>query len=71
MRRFGVSFGVFSGRIHCGRINKAQNAFLNGKEDCTDEAVWCVGEYVVSRGGETTITSKGGVTMRIQAEVVL
>lgn len=70
MRRFGVSFGVFSGRIHCGRINKAQNAFLDGKEDCTDEAVWCAGEYVISQGGETTITSGGGVTMRIRAEVI-
>lgn len=68
MRRFGVSYGVFSGRIHCGPINKAQNAFLDGKEDCTDEAVWSAGEYVRSQGGEVELTSKGGVRMRIRAE---
>lgn len=70
MRKFAVSYGVFSGRISCGRINKAQNAFLDGKEDCTDEAVWSVGEYVRSQGGEVKLTSKGGVTLRIRAEVV-
>lgn len=69
MRRFGVSYGVFSGRIHCGLINNAQNAFLDGKEDCTDEAVWSAAEYVVNSGGEIELTSKGGVTMRIRAEV--
>lgn len=70
-RKLGVQFGWLSHRIHVGRLNKAQNAFLDGKEDCTNEAVWAAAEYVAKVcDGEMELTNHAGTTMRIRAEVV-
>jgi hypothetical protein len=70
-RKFGVQFGWLSHRIHVGRLNKAQDAFLDGKEDCTNEAVWAAAEYVAKAyDGEMELTNPAGTTMRIRAEVV-
>ncbi len=70
-RKLGVQFGWLSHRIHVGRLNKAQNEFLDGKEDCTNEAVWAAAEYVAKAcDGEIELTDSAGTTMRIRAEVV-
>lgn len=43
--RLGIGYAsLTSKRIFIGRINKAQNAFLDGKEDHTEGAVWVVAE---------------------------
>lgn len=71
-RKFGVQFGWLTHRIHVGRLNKGQTAFLDGKEDCTDEAVWAAAEYVAKVcDGEMELTNRVGTTMRIRAEVVV
>lgn len=50
-RKFGVSYGWLTGRIHVGRINAKQDAFLAFKEDCTEEALFAVAELVHAKGG--------------------
>jgi hypothetical protein len=71
MSTYGVAYGLLSGRIFVGRLNKTGRAFTNGKEDHTDQATWSAAEYIVNQhAGELELTSDGGVTMRIRAEVV-
>lgn len=43
--KYGIQAAPITNGIHVGRINKAGNAFLDGKEDCTDMAICAVAEY--------------------------
>lgn len=45
MTRYGVQSGLFSDAIHVGELNKTGTAFTN-KEDCTDQAIAAVVEYI-------------------------
>lgn len=53
-KKFGVQYGPVTKQIFVGRINKAQNLFLE-KEDCTLECVCAVVELLKKQGGSITL----------------
>ena len=59
--KWGIGYAsLTSKRIFIGRINKAQNAFLDGKEDHTEDAVWAVAEFVDEvHSGDMQLTHPG------------
>lgn len=64
---FGVQLDAESNQIVAGRMNKAQDALLAGKEDVTDMAVLSVAEYVVRNfDGAAEIEYEDGITYQIQ-----
>lgn len=70
MTRYGVQSGLFSGAIHVGELNKTGTAFTN-KEDCTDQAIAAVVEYIDRHhGGELSGQYGDGtkVTITIKKE---
>lgn len=71
IRKFGIQCGWHTNRIQIGRVNKAQNAFLDGREDHTDDAIWAVAEHVENLpDGTVELTNSRGVTYRIRAEKI-
>lgn len=70
--KVGIQYGWLSKRIFIGRINKAQNAFLDGQEDHTESSVWAVAEYVSTVcDGEMELTNPlSGKRFRISVEDV-
>lgn len=70
MSRYGVQSGLFSDAIHVGELNKTGTAFTN-KEDCTDQAIAAVVEYIDRHhGGELSGQYGDGtkVTITIKKE---
>ena len=70
MTRYGVQSGLFSDAIHVGELNKTGTAFTN-KEDCTDQAIAAVVEYIDRHhGGELSGQYGDGtkVTITIKKE---
>jgi hypothetical protein len=69
--KFGISYqGLVSRRIYIGRLNKAQTAYLDGKEDHTEQAVLSVGEYVLAAMQGDMEISNGHKRLRIRVEEV-
>lgn len=69
MTRYGVQSGLFSDAIHVGELNKTGTAFTN-KEDCTDQAIAAVVEYLLRHNdGELTGRYPDGTKITITATV--
>lgn len=45
MPKYAIQSALFSDAIHVGELNKTGTAFTN-KEDCTDQAIAAVVEYI-------------------------
>lgn len=59
MNRYGIQSALFSDAIHVGQLDKSGAAFIN-KEDCTDQAIAAVVEYLLRHhDGELTERSHG------------
>lgn len=52
---YGIQAAPFSAAIHVGRLSKDRTMFLdsaaNPKEDCTDMAIFAVGDYARKHHG--------------------
>lgn len=66
---FGVSLGPFSGRINAGLLDGKGHAFTS-KQDCTDQCLIAVAQYVLNHDGDHTITDALGQSVRIRVERV-
>ena len=66
--KFGVQAGVLSKEIHVGRLNKAGNAFLDGKEVSTDMVLAATAQYVRHHfDGGMAVTFPGlGIEMTVK-----
>lgn len=70
MNRYGIQSGLFSDAIHVGELNKTGAAFTS-KEDCTDQVLAAVIEYITRHhGGEVSGQYGDGtkVTITIKKE---
>ena len=54
-----IACSPLTGRIYCGRLNKAGNAFLDGKEDATSDVLAALIEKATFHGGEFDIEGGG------------
>lgn len=54
-----IAASPLTGRIYGGRINKAGNAFLDGKQDVTSDVLLAVIEKAAFHGGEFDIEGGG------------
>lgn len=59
MKNLKIATAVMSGRIYAGKVNKAGNAFLDGKIDVTGDCVNAVCEHAIGKGGVITLTANG------------
>ena len=69
MSRYGIQSALFSDAIHVGQLDKSGAAFIN-KEDCTDQAIAAVVEYIDRHhGGELTGRYPDGTKITITVTV--
>lgn len=69
MNRYGIQSALFSDAIHVGQLDKSGAAFIN-KEDCTDQALAAVVEYLLRHhNGELTEQSPDGTKITITVTV--
>lgn len=69
MNRYGIQSALFSDAIHVGQLDKSGAAFIN-KEDCTDQAIAAVVEYLLRHhDGELTGRSPDGTKITITVTV--
>lgn len=69
--KLGIGYAsLVSKRIFIGRVNKAQNAFLDGKEDHTEAAVFAVAEFIdeVHNGDMQLIHPRTRKTYRLRVD---
>lgn len=64
MSKYGIQNGYLSNTISIGRINKAQDAFLD-KEDHTDAAIYAVATHVLHKHGGKYTGSLGNHDVEI------
>lgn len=69
MNRYGIQSALFSDAIHVGQLDKSGAEFIN-KEDCTDQAIAAVVEYLLRHNdGELTGRYPDGTKITITATV--
>lgn len=55
-----IACAALTGRIYAGKLNKARNAFLDGKQDVTSDVLKAVIDHVTAKAGRTvTVTVDG------------
>lgn len=59
MRNQHISCSPLTNRIFCGRVNKAGNAYLDGKVDVTGQVCGAVAEHVFNNGEPVVVTYNG------------
>lgn len=59
MKNLVIKTAALSGRIYLGKVNKAQDCFLEGKRDVTGECVHAVCEHVLHGGGVQELLCNG------------
>lgn len=72
MNRYGIQSALFSDAIHVGQLDKSGAAFIN-KEDCTDQAIAAVVEYIRRHHdgqltGQYTDGTKITITVTVEKE---
>ena len=69
MNRYGIQSALFSDAIHVGQLDKSGATFID-KEDCTDQAITAVVEYLIRHhDGELTGRSSDGTRITVTATV--
>lgn len=59
MSSLRIASSPLTGRIYCGKLNKAGTAFLDGKVDVTSDVMAAIIEKAVYHGGEFVIEGGG------------
>ena len=54
-----IATSPLTGRIYCGRLNKAGTAFLDGKEDATSDVLAAIIDKAEYPGGSVDIEGGG------------
>lgn len=71
MPAYGIQAAPFSKQIHVGKLNKAQDMFLdspsNPREDCTDHAIHAVGEFARKHYGGSMSVDFDEMTVTVTA----
>jgi hypothetical protein len=57
--KYRIACSPLTGRFYCGRLNKAGNSFVDGKEDATSDVLAAVIEKAKFHGGEFDIEGGG------------
>lgn len=69
MNRYGIQSALFSDAIHVGQLDKSGATLIN-KEDCTDQALAAVVEYLLRHNdGELTGRYPDGTKVTITVTV--
>lgn len=68
MNRYGIQSALFSDAIHVGQLDKSGAAFID-KEDCTEQAVSAVAEYVLRRRDGELIKRQDGSKLTITVAI--
>lgn len=58
--KYRIACSPLTGRFYCGKLNKAGNAFINGKEDATSDILAALIDKARFHGGEFDIEGNGG-----------
>ncbi|MDK7047777.1 hypothetical protein QP324_04200 [Corynebacterium sp. UMB0012] len=69
MTRYGIQSALFSDAIHVGQLDKSGATLIN-KEDCTDQALAAVVEYLLRHNdGQLTGRYPDGTKITITATI--
>jgi hypothetical protein len=66
MKQFAVGYGMFTRCINAGRVDRT--GCFTEKQDCTQDALLAVANYVGEHGGEVIVTDSVGSRARITVE---
>ncbi len=70
MAKITIACAALSGRIYAGKLNKARNAFLDGKEDVTSDVLKAVIDKI-QPGHVETVTVDGDPKYEIEVREIL
>lgn len=66
MKQFAVSYGIFTGKINAGKIDRT--GCFTEKQDCTQDALLAVANYLEQHGGEVIVTDFIGSRVRLTVQ---